>query len=188
MKTNQITKTIYLALLGAVFTFSSCTKDEALADEELNGVAAKGKTETLEGQLKKARQVAMRFHSFEQAKKAGYADPFPFNPSPYVPNMGFHYINVGLMDGTFELEKPEILLYVPNEQGKLKLVGIEYAVPAPPDSAPPEGFVGHEDHWYYNPNVANGSWTLHVWVVIENPDGVFAPFNPNVPAQNPLEN
>ena len=174
--------------MGAVLIFSSCSKEEMTVESELSFTEAKSKTETLETQLKKVKKVAMRFHSFEQAEKAGYADPFPFNPSPYVPNMGFHYINVGLMDTTFELEKPEILLYVPNKQGKLKLVGVEYAVPGPEDSSPPEGFVGDDDHWHYNPNVAGGSWTLHAWVVLDNPDGVFAAFNPNVPAANPAGN
>ena len=188
MKTKQITTKLYVAFLGMALIFSSCSKDDPTSDSELILTTAKSKRETLDNQLKKVRRSAMRFHSFEQAKKAGYAEPFPFNPSPYVPNMGFHYINVGLMDGTFELEKPEILLYVPNKQGKLKLVGVEYAVPGPEDSTPPEGFTGDEDHWHYNPNVAGGSWTLHVWVVIDNPDGVFAPFNPNVPAQNPAGN
>lgn len=187
MKTKQITTKCFLGLLTMGLIFTSCSKEEAIIDSELTATMVKSEMETLDSQLKKVRQVAMRFHSFKQAEKAGYAEPFPFNPSPYVPNMGFHYINVGLMDGTFELEKPEILLYVPNEQGKLKLVGVEYAIPGSPESTPPEGFLGNEDHWHYNPNVAGGSWTLHAWVVIDNPDGVFAAFNPDVPSSNPAE-
>ena len=166
----------------------SCTKEEAEPNTELNAISAKTQVETLDDQLKKVTKAAMRFHSFEQARKAGYADPLPFNPSPYVPHMGYHYINVGLMDGKFEMEKPEILLYVPNEQGKLKLVAVEYAVPKVLSETPPEGFVGDEDHWHFNPNVAGGSWTLHAWVVKENPDGVFAEFNPEVPASDPSQN
>ncbi|MGW9685268.1 hypothetical protein [Flagellimonas sp. 2504JD1-5] len=187
METKQISIQLYLGLLVTTLIFTSCSKED-MAFEELTSVTAKSKVESVEDQLKRVKQIAMRFHSFEQAKKAGYADPFPFNPSPYVPHMGFHYINVGLMDDVFELEKPEILLYVPNEHGKLKLVGVEYAVPGPEDSSPPEGFIGRQDHWHYNPNVAGGSWTLHAWVVLDNPLGVFEPFNPNVPAENPAEN
>ena len=172
-----------IALL-MILLMVSCSKED-LASEELTGVALKTRSETLKGQLKKARSAAMRFHSFKQAEQQGYADPYPFNPSPYVPHMGYHYINVGLMDGSFELEKPEILLYVPNKQGKLKLVGIEYAVPVALSPNPPEGFVGEEDHWEYNPNVAGGAWTLHAWVVMDNPDGIFAPMNPDVPATDP---
>jgi hypothetical protein len=185
MKTKQITAKLYVGLLTLTLIFSSCSKEDVESNAELELTTAKSKMATLQSQLKKVKKVAMRYHSFEQAKKDGYADPFPFNPSPYVPNMGFHYINVGLMDGTFELEKPEILLYVPNKQGKLKLVAVEYAIPGPIDSTPPEGFIGNEDDWHYNPNVAGGSWTLHAWVVIDNPDGVFAPENPNIPVNNP---
>ncbi|EAR15958.1 hypothetical protein [Robiginitalea biformata] len=174
-------------LAAAVFLLlaSGCSKPETGEDATLSAVSAKTKVETLDSQLKQARKAAMRFHSFQQAVKHGYADPYPFNPSPYVPNMGFHYINVGLMDGTFEVDRPEILLYVPNKQGKLKLVGIEYAIPAAPDSEAPEGFIGDEDHWHYNPEVAGGAWTLHAWVVMDNPDGVFASFNPDVPVSDP---
>jgi hypothetical protein len=171
--------------LSGMLGISSCARPELDSEMEVSGHALKAKTETLESQLKEVRKAAMRFHSFEQAEKAGYAEPFPFNPSPFVPNMGFHYINVGLMDGTFEMEKPEILLYVPNAQGKLKLVAVEYAVPVGLSPEPPEGFIGGEDHWEYNPNVAGGAWTLHAWVVLENPDGIFAPHNRNVPASDP---
>ncbi len=187
MKTKKRIWKINVTVIAMMLVLSSCSKEEVDSSSDIKAITAKTQVETLENQLKKVTKAAMRFHSFEQARKAGYADPFPFNPSPYVPHMGYHYINVGLMDGKFELEKPEILLYVPNEHGKLKLVGVEYAVPGPKNSTPPEGFIGSEDHWHYNPNVAGGSWTLHAWVVLDNPDGVFAAFNPNVPVADPSE-
>ena len=167
-------------ILSFLVSLSSCTK-EIVEDEPLAATSLKGKTETLEGQLQTARRAAMKFHSFTQAEKAAYE-----LASPYVPNMGYHYVNGALlMDGQFEIEKPEALLYVPNEQGKLKLVGIEYIVPGFLSPEPPEGFLGDSDHWHFNPVVAGGSWTLHVWVVEDNPDGVFAPSSPNVPVADP---
>ena len=192
MKTNtkalvkkSIKKPFWIATvlaLSGLLGISSCTKSEMDADEDLNALSL----QAMDGQLKEVRKVANRFHSFKQAEKAGYAELIPgVNPSPYVPHMGYHYTNLGLLDETFELKKPEILLYVPNAQGKLKLVGVEYAVPGTPESTPPEGFDGDEDQWAYNPHVAGGAWTLHAWVVLENPDGVFAPLNPNVPASDP---
>lgn len=179
---NQI-----VALCCIVIFLISCTKDSISESDDLTVVTAKAKVETLKDQLKKVRKAVMRFHSFEQARKAGYAEDLPFNPSPYVPNMGYHYTNVDLMDGEFDMEKPEILLYVPNEQGKLKFVAVEYAVPVALSPEPPEGFLGDDDQWDFNPHVAGGAWTLHAWVVIDNPDGVFAPFNPNVPVSDPSE-
>lgn len=169
-----------IVLLG-----SSCTQEIPDPELEVSAVSLKAGATTLEGELKTVRKAAMRYHSFQQAVRNGYADSYPFNPSPYVPQMGFHYINVGLMDGTFDMENPEILLYVPDAQGNLKLAGVEYAVPVALSPEAPEGFTGSEDHWEYNPNVAGGAWTLHAWVVLENPEGVFAPHNPNVPVSDP---
>lgn len=172
----------------SLLSVTACVKDDYNNETNLQSENLKVKLPDLESQLKKVRKAATHFHSFEQAKKAFYVDFYPFNPSPYVPNMGFHYINVGLIDGEFNMEKPEILLYVPNQQGKLKLVGVEYAVPKSISPTPPEGFVGDDDHWDDNPNVAGGSWTLHAWVVMENPNGVFAENNPNVPVSDPSDN
>ena len=175
-----------LILLMAVVCSSSCTSEDlASAPSELETTRIKAHLETKETQIKKVKQATMRFHSFEQARKMGYAEPLPFNPSPFVPQMGYHYTNVGLLDANFELERPEILLYVPNGHGKLKLVAVEYAVPVALSASAPEGFLGEDDHWEYNPNVAGGAWTLHAWTVLENPEGIFAPFNPRVPTADP---
>ena len=40
---------------------------------------------------------------------------------------------------------------------------------------PPEGFTGDNDEWHFNEML--GQWQLHVWTVLENPDGIFAPHN-----------
>lgn len=104
-----------------------------------------------------------------------------FDVSGYVPNMGHHYLNPRLVDGTFELEKPEIILYVPDGNGGMKMVAVEYAiVPADPANPgnPPEGFSGDLDEWHFNEMV--GQWQLHVWTIMANPDGIFAPLNPEL--------
>ncbi|MEO2063906.1 MAG: hypothetical protein ABGW97_13055 [Christiangramia sp.] len=182
---NQLTS-IFSLLIFTSLLCSCSMEDTATTENDLLTADLKAeKLENLEDQLKFVRQSTMKFHSFEQAAKAGYAEDLPFNPSPYVPQMGYHYINVGLMDGVFEMDKPEILLYVPNEDGELKLVGLEYAVPIAASPEAPEGFMGEQDHWVENPNVAGGAWTLHVWMPLENPDGIFAEFNPNVPLSDP---
>jgi hypothetical protein len=86
--------------------------------------------------------------------------------------MGFHYLNASLLDDKFEVEKPELLLYIPGENNKLKFVAVEYAVPIEDlDNPPsvPEGFTEFK------------LWTLHVWVKLDNPHGIFAPHNPSIP-------
>ncbi|MBT8187945.1 MAG: hypothetical protein KJO73_09675, partial [Croceitalea sp.] len=50
-----------------------------------------------------------------------------FDASGFVPNMGHHYVLPARMDGVFELEKPEILLYAPDANGTMEFVAVEYA-------------------------------------------------------------
>ncbi|NHF58369.1 hypothetical protein FK220_003395 [Flavobacteriaceae bacterium TP-CH-4] len=165
-----------IGMLLLVLWAASCSKDD-------DGPSLP--TETLDTQIEAVELMALSYQSFAKAEEDGYAVLSEFNPSPYVPQMGYHYTNRALLDATFEMDKPEILLYVPNEMGVLELVGVEYAVPEALSATPPEGFLGDEDVWELNPNVAGGAWTLHVWVVMDNPNGVFAPSNPNVPSSDP---
>jgi hypothetical protein len=61
-------------------------------------------------------------------------------------------------------------------------VAVEFISPIPDlnnPPPPPEGFTGSRDAWAINQEYS--LWTLHVWVWKENPDGIFAPFNPKVP-------
>ena len=167
-----------MGMLLLTLSAASCSKDDEGPNLPI---------ETLETQLEAVKQVALPYQTFAKAEEDGYAEPSAFNPSPYVPNMGYHYTNGALLDATFEMERPEILLYVPNDMGVLELVGVEYAVPEALSATPPEGFLGDSDVWELNPNVAGGAWTLHAWVVMDNPNGVFAPMNPNVPVSDPFK-
>ncbi|NNF20095.1 MAG: hypothetical protein HKN61_09980, partial [Flavobacteriaceae bacterium] len=107
--------------------------------------------------------------------------------SGYVSKMGHHYGKTGLIDETFELEKPEVLLYVPDGDEGMKFVAVEYLVTVPDPlnpPPPPEGFTGPEDVWFFNTDI--GMWTLHVWVAMENSNGIFAAQNPALPYFNEL--
>ncbi|QBA65531.1 hypothetical protein EQY75_00225 [Muriicola soli] len=104
-----------------------------------------------------------------------------FDASGFVPNMGHHYILPERIDETFELSKPEILLYVPNANGVMEIVAVEYAVPIEDldnPGLPPEGFTGKDDVWEINPNLKQ--WQLHVWIYTENPEGIFTAHNPAI--------
>ena len=123
-------------------------------------------------QLARVRQATALYHDVSQAEAAGYVDIGLF-----VSGQGWHYLNSSLIDETFDLENPEILVYAPTPNGGRRLVAVEYAVP---DSFPvPEGFFGDSDVWH--DNLAFHLWTLHAWVWQGNPNGMFADTNPNVP-------
>jgi hypothetical protein len=83
--------------------------------------------------------------------------------------MGHHYMNTSLVDGTFDIRHPEILVYNRDANGKQVLVAVEYAVPL--TDPMPEGFTGSQDVW--NGTSGFPLWLLHAWVWSYNPDGVF---------------
>ena len=43
--------------------------------------------------------------------------------------MGVHLINHEFVDGILDVNKPEALIYEPQSNGKLRIVGVEYIVP-----------------------------------------------------------
>lgn len=124
-------------------------------------------------QLATVRDATEAFASLDAALAAGYVDI-----NVVMQNMGHHYLKADLLDGEFELERPEILVYAPDAGGTMRLVAVEYAVPLDLAVNAPAGFKGNDDVWDRNETFQ--LWTLHAWVHLENPDGVFAPFNPMV--------
>lgn len=129
--------------------------------------------------LASLRRATAAFHDFEAASDAKWSEPITGCMSAGAEGaMGFHYGNVGLIDGVAEVNRPELLLYEPTRNGKLRLVGVEYIIPYAfhsRDSAPPVLF-GQE----FVQVDAFGLWGLHAWVWAENPNGMFAPWNPRV--------
>ncbi len=161
----------------ALIMSTACSTEELSPEAEDQFADLKVETLSLEEQLDRLTQKMQRYHNFQVAEAQGFVAV-----SPYVPHMGIHFGQLDRFDADFLLEEPEILLYIPEEDGSMRFVAVEYAVPVALSPTPPEGFTGDEDHWEFNPHVAGGSWVLHAWIVEENPDGVFAPMNPNIPA------
>jgi hypothetical protein len=92
--------------------------------------------------------------------------------------MGYHHVNRGYVDAKAEIEKPEILLYEKQADGKYRLNGVEFIVPYrfwPRDTVAPTIMgqkMKHEDNLKF--------WYLHVWAWNKNTDGLFADFHPDV--------
>ena len=128
--------------------------------------------------IARLRALTAPFHRFEAAMAAGWSTQITGCLSdPVLGGMGYHYGNVGLIDGTVNVLEPELLLYEPRKNGELRLVAVEYIVPFDAWTAqePPELF-GQAFHR----NEAFGIWALHVWHFRHNPRGMFADWNPNV--------
>jgi hypothetical protein len=164
-----------IAVLGLVGTAATLVVTAAFAGDG-----------PLPAELQEVRAAVARYHSFAQAEQDGYTiragEPCVRSP---LGTMGVHANNAALMaDDALDPLRPEILLYVANESGSLKLVGVEYWKAdadqnlATSDDRP--SFFGQQFQGPmpgHNPTMPI-HYDLHVWVAEDNPSGVFAQFNP----------
>jgi hypothetical protein len=135
-------------------------------------------TAELERELKLAHSATAKYNTVKQAEADGYIQDV------YLSGEGLHYFNPEFYDdGVFDIEHPEVLLYVPDDHGTLHLAALEYLVPYDPNAPippAPEGFTGNEDEWRAGQE-GFPEWALNAWVWTYNPEGVFSHDNPLVP-------
>lgn len=192
--------TVLLLAASAAALLAACANDTAAPTSAAvpamiddHGVHAKSLTGGLTVAQKQgiaaARNATARFHNFKAAQDAGYTQQFPVgcavDPStgPLDPSEGaqaYHYMNAALVgDGVIDLERPELLMYEPQKNGSLKLVGVDYVLPRTlPKPAP---LLGME---FGEVNVQGAQvWALHIWAWRANSNGTFHPWNPDVSCQ-----
>ncbi|MEP6590467.1 MAG: hypothetical protein ABJC19_04715 [Gemmatimonadota bacterium] len=171
-------------ILAALALLIGCGGTPTATDASTVGQAsfAKGKADEAKA-LADLRQATEKFHDFAAAEAAGWSTQITGCMSSTGEGaMGFHYGNVGLIDGTAQPEAPQLLLYEPQKNGSMRLVGVEYIIPytfVSRESAPPVLF-GQE----FSQVDAFGLWGLHVWVWRENPAGIYKPWNAKVTCDN----
>jgi hypothetical protein len=133
--------------------------------------------ETAEMMGRPASMGAMGVHYF-RPDLLGISSP----PSPRVDGVGTHT----------DFRQPGILIYEPQQDGSLELVAVENLVfarswRASGHSAPPTFHGVPYDTMIDDPATATDEahmfaphFDRHVWIYRDNPNGVFAPFNPAV--------
>ncbi len=131
-------------------------------------------------ELDQVRDATAIYSSVEAAEAAGFVN---VNVDECVASpegaMGYHFVNFELVDLELDPLQPEIMVFIPDGDGGMKLGAVEYAVPIEPWDAmndSPPTVLGQELH----PNPVLGLYVLHAWVHEANPSGVFADWNPNV--------
>jgi len=131
--------------------------------------------------LAELRRVTARYHNLN----AAIADGFVFRHGCEIrPTgaVGTVYVKFAhALDGKIDPSKPDGLLYEPAQNGRLKLTGVELAIPYALWTEPePPQFLGatfqREDEL--------GVFGLHVWIWRHNPDGMLAPANPRVSCED----
>jgi len=141
---------------------------------------------TDEKQLADLRRVTERFKSLDEAKEAGYATQItPCWAHHSAGAMGYHYGNTNLFDATAALLQPEVVIYEPERNGRMKLVGLEYIVPLAAWEAAQHDLNDPTDV----PQLLGQKFTrhsflpifkLHIWLWRNNPSGTYADWNPKV--------
>jgi hypothetical protein len=173
----------FCSLILAGILFTGCKKANAPADELVSSnsqVAVAednpvndyiGLSSQTTWELQQARAATARYRNINNAIADGYS-----NINVDVPNMGHHFMKASLVDATFDIRNPEILVYNGLDTGNPELIAVEYAVPL--TYPKPEGFTGSSDVW--NGTSGFPFWLVHAWVWKFNPDGAFNWTNPSV--------
>ena len=97
-----------------------------------------------------------------------------------------YFVNFPLVtDGQLDVTRPEIVIYEPLPNGRLRLIGADYLVLADAlnatHSGPPQ-LMGQHFHFFESTNRFGlpAFYTLHVWAWKDNPTGAFVNWHSNV--------
>jgi len=138
--------------------------------------------------LAQTRAATDRYHDVSAATAAGY-----LRVSPCVYNTpgskAIHFQNAPLVDAVLDPAAPEVLLYEPAPNGGMRLVGVEFLIPAAAWDAVNSRIPMLADRPFMDrrsppfgapiPNYA-----LYVWLWRDNPGGTFEQYNPNVSCEH----
>lgn len=139
--------------------------------------------------VRAVRDATRQFLDVNAAVNAGYHPVLGCVSGPDHGAMGVHYLNGSLLDGTVSASQPQALIYEPMQDGRMRLVGVEFIA----DSAtwfakqkqmgvtnpgPPQ-LDGQLFQLIPSPNRFNLDtfFELHVWAWRDNPNGSFADWN-----------
>ena len=184
---------VHVLIVVLLFALVSCENETAdapvplssksISEENMqSGAAEHNKV------LAEVRRATARYHRIDVALDAEYVLASHCVAIP-TGGMGHHYVNFSLVDGIVDPSQPEVLVYEPQKNGKMKLVAVEFVVvaglwDAAHDEAPMLGTQGFDD--YRNQPASNyggvgmPNYQLHAWIWQHNPLGIHAPFNPTV--------
>ena len=181
------------AVIGAlavtsVSPFLIVAQDSHSHNEQAQQEAAEQKAHQI-ALIKIVRDSTDRFHEVAQAEREGYALAFGCVSGPDQGAMGLHFINMSLVgSGVIDPTRPQIILYEPTADGRLKLTGADFLVDAQQwdndkthKPRPPE-LMGQLFHYFEAPNRfgLKPFYTLHVWAWKDNPNGAFVNWHPGV--------
>jgi hypothetical protein len=170
-------------IVGALM-LAMCVHSSPRAQEHGSHAAAASTSNAL---VRVVREATERFKDVAVAEREGYGLLFGCVTGGDWGAMGLHYANLSLVvDGELDPAHPEIVLYEPAPNGRLRMTGADYLVLAADWDAkhpgePPQ-LMGQLLHLFEAPNRFGlpAFYTLHVWAWKDNPAGTFVNWHPKV--------
>ena len=192
MTVGRFGKNLAVSAIGALMLIGAVPARALAQDDHSHGITAQRQEQTPEQKarasalIKAVQEATERFQRSAAAEAEGYTLQFGCVSGSDFGAMGMHFVNGALVgDGEIDVAHPEIVLYEPLPNGKLRLTGADYLVLADAWNAkhagPPQ-LMGQLFHLFDSPNRFGlpPFYTLHVWAWKENPNGAFVNWNPNV--------
>ena len=180
----------------------------------LSGCAPDESAPGAEASLDEVRAATEKYQDVDVAIADGYVrDPMDVCETPYhlgrtheTGVMGIHFLRLDRLGigadrtrldvaGTHtDFRQPAVLVYEPEADGSLQLVALENLVSAAQwaaqgKGAPPSFQETEFEYSADDPSMTvKAYYDLHVWLFRENPNGMFAPYNPNATCEHHVFN
>jgi len=181
---------IFSVAVGTAFTSTvasaqSASMEQAATQSSYGSAQGRARPSPL---IDKVRTATAKFIDVNVALDNGWVRGTPCISGPDSGAMGVHIILPSrVTDGVLDANKPEALIYEPQPNGALRLVGVEYIVLAAdwarlhPEGGTPD-VDGHLTNFVDEPNRFGlpAFYELHVWAWEHNPNGSFADWNSRV--------
>lgn len=134
--------------------------------------------------LAQLRRATAAYHDIEAALADDFVLLHGCEARPGEGQVGAVYIRPDRLGLGIDPSRPQGLLYEPDADGRMRLLGAELAIPYPlwTDEEPPE-FLGAQ----FQQEDEFGVWALHVWLWRHNPEGMFAQAHPGVDCEEHVE-
>ena len=191
MTVERLATHIKLSLF-AVLVLTGCSptalraQAPVLATATSHHEATPAKKSEASGLVKVVRESTERFRDVSVAEAEGYVLQFGCVSGGDAGAMGLHYVNASLVgDDELDATRPEIVIYEPMPDGRLRLIGADYLVVAEAwhgkHTETPQ-IMGQLLHLFESPNRFGlpAFYTLHVWAWKENPTGMFVNWHSDV--------
>ena len=192
MTLGRFARPLAHATVAALMIFATATRGSAQSHDDhdhASATAAQAKPTPEQNALVQAvRANTERFKNVTDVAGPGegYALNFGCVSGGEFGAMGLHYVNMSFVgDKEIDVTKPEIILFEPTRDGRIRITGADFVVIAADWDATHDGppqLNGQLFHFFDAPNRFGlpPFYTLHVWAWKENPNGTFTNWNPNV--------